>query len=171
MVRTKALVEKADLVLWVVDASQKIEDEDIERLRELKLSTSQEIIFILNKSDLETKFAAHKLGHQIEPENLIQVSCKTGAGLEDLRDRLKRYMESRAPEKEAGIITRVRHRNLLQQVAQHLNRAVESIHDQLSAEFVAFDLRRALDSIGEIVGEVTSEEILQEIFSQFCIGK
>lgn len=171
VVRTKALVEKADLVLWVMDASQEIEDEDIKRLQELNLSTSQELIYIINKSDLERKLDTCKLHQPIEPENLIPVSCKTGAGLEELRDRLKRYMESRAPAKEAGIITRVRHRNLLLQVTQHLNRAIESVHAQLSGEFVVFDLRRALDSIGEIVGEVSSEDILEEIFAQFCIGK
>ncbi len=101
----------------------------------------------------------------------VKLSALTMAGFEDLKDLLTRSAGGKASSEGGVTITNIRHFQALQKSAANLEMALASLQQRKSGEFVAVDLRMALDSLGEITGEVTTDEILNNIFSKFCIGK
>ena len=92
-------------------------------------------------------------------------------GLDELERRMIAYVESEKPEGESVTITRLRHHDALRRAAEHLALALRSLEEGRSGEFIALDLRMALAAVGELTGEVRSADILEDIFSTFCIGK
>ena len=100
------------------------------------------------------------------------ISAKTGEGINTFIETLKNrsFTAENFSEKNV-LVTNLRHKTALQNAANFLTKAVQSIDNDLSGEFISVDLRNAENSLGEIIGEVTSEDILNNIFSQFCIGK
>jgi tRNA modification GTPase len=162
--RSLAAIGSADIVLIVLDGSGILTQEDRRVLDEAKGKTA---IAVINKSDLPRKL--EKLGL---PEKQVELSCKTGAGLDRLRDAVLEMMKQGAvPPREHAWAVNQRHKVALEQAKTSLGRALESINAGLSPEFVALDLRGALDSIGLIVGATYTEDILERIFRDFCIGK
>jgi tRNA modification GTPase len=100
------------------------------------------------------------------------VSSLTGQGMEQLIQRIQGYIENRVRySSEDSLISNMRHRDILTQVVQTLDRAFDGVSSRMSEEYVLLDLHVALQLIGEITGEVTIEDIYQHIFSSFCIGK
>jgi tRNA modification GTPase len=153
--RTRAQVERADLTLRVFDASAE-EHEDTKTQRE---------ILILNKVDV----GEHASWRGAEG---VRISCKTGAGMEELAEEIfRRVMGGGAAVGDASVAINARHQACLKSAAQFCEAARKAIVDRLSAEFIAIELRAALDTVGEVVGKADSEELLGKIFSTFCIGK
>jgi tRNA modification GTPase len=141
-------------------------------------------VIALNKSDLPPKYSLKEFQDIVQrtrtnPEdvleggkNYVEVSALTGEGIESLKRAIKSLAVGR--QYEAGdsvLISRLRHKTLLQNAGAALQNALKAIDDTLSAECVALELRIALNSIGEIVGVITNEDILDQIFREFCIGK
>lgn len=159
----------ADLVIAVLDGSMPLTDEDHDLLEKTK---HQNIIPVINKADLD-----HLLGDQALQEWLprarpLWISAKTGDGIPALKETIYRRLAGDPVEQNAGnVITLVRHKTALEKTVGHLMQARESLANAMSDEFIAFDLREALESLGEIVGVTTTEDVLDRIFSTFCIGK
>ena len=155
--RTHKQVERAELVLRVFDANGvNLNHEATKAQRE---------IAVLNKCDL----GEHPSWKSVEA---VRISCKTGEGMERLADAIfERVMGGGVATRDASIAINARHQVCLQKAAQFCNAAKKGIEDRISAEFIAVELRAALDAVGEVVGKVDSEELLGEIFSRFCIGK
>ncbi|HID32746.1 MAG TPA: tRNA uridine-5-carboxymethylaminomethyl(34) synthesis GTPase MnmE [bacterium (Candidatus Stahlbacteria)] len=149
--RSKELIQESDLVLLILDRSEEITDDD---LVHLEMTREKERIITLNKSDLKRK---------IEAEGDIEVSARTGTGIEELR----RMITGRLFKVGDHHLLRTRQIDALIAVKDNLSRAV--VGDYL--EMVASDLRNGLDAIGTLTGRITNEEILNRIFSEFCIGK
>ena len=157
--RTRAAMEKADLVLWVVDASAGDPVEPEERLPE-----DIPKVRVMNKIDLIARSAAVE---QHEAETVVWLSAKTGAGIDALRETLQQQLGWKGTA-EGLFLARARHLEALRAARECLVRAC----DHLAAlEFLAEELRLADDALGAIVGRTTPDELLGEIFSRFCIGK
>jgi tRNA modification GTPase len=162
--RSLAAIESADIVLVVLDGSQPLSAEDRRVLDQARGKTS---IAIINKADLP-----RVMEDLAFPEMQVTLSCKTGAGLEDLRQILSTSIRQggMAPREHTWAINQ-RHKTALKQARESLDKSLVSVQSGLSPEFTAMDLRGALDSLGLIVGATYTEDILERIFSEFCIGK
>ena len=155
--RARGQVEKADLTLRVADATQPGSVTP-------HAAANREIL-VLNKTDLG------ELPSWSGAE-AVRISCKTGEGMEELADKIfRRVMGGNIATADASIAINTRHQSCLQTASKYCDAAKRAIEDQLSAEFIALELRAALESVGEVVGKVDSEELLGVIFSTFCIGK
>lgn len=170
--RTWAAIEQADLVLVLVDGSVPLSAEDRELVAR---QPAEKRMVVVNKWDLPERITAPELGALAPGESgdgYVRISAKTGAGLDALRDRI-RAMVLR-PDYEPGegaMVTRLRHLTSLNRAREALMTASQSVAEHLPSELVAMDLRAAIEALGEITGAVTTEDILDRIFSEFCIGK
>lgn len=169
--RTKIEINKADFILLVIDASTGVTDED--RELEKELSEFGHII-VINKVDLDSdeRIREIELSFVEKSKKIHKISALKGTGIEELKEKIadEVFFSKKGLDQEI-IISNLRHKEALSKAVQSLGLAKESLLKNMSFEFVALDLRVALDSIGEIVGKVVTEDILNKIFSEFCIGK
>lgn len=166
--RARGRLDKADLALMVIDVSQPLGPDDAEIARLVK---GKKGIVVLNKSDLNRLVTKKEVEAVAPGLPLISVSAKTGAGIEGLQRLILDSGVTRGVEKEPLVITCLRHQEALLHTRQALARAAQSLGKGMALEFIALDIKEALSYLGEITGEVTSEEVLDLIFSQFCLGK
>lgn len=160
-------LEKADLILWVLDSSEPFQEEDAALGRRLK---EKRKIVLLNKTDLPPRLEKTRIQTEHPEEVILSISTVTGFGVNGLKKEIKQSLGGQ-PERERPLVALLRHRNVLEGAAKSLQRAKHSAEGNASWEFLASDLREAADSLGEIVGETTTDEILDQIFNNFCIGK
>ena len=166
--RARAEIGKADLVIWTLDASKKL-SRDEKKLH--KVLSKYHYIIVLNKIDIVSTVKIRKLKANFKDENVSEVSALKLTGIEKLKNFIVSPFVSTIAASENVIISNLRHKELLKKSLEGLRRAKEAIADGMSPEFAALDLRIALDKIGEIVGKVVTDDILNCIFSKFCIGK
>ncbi|MCK5087747.1 MAG: tRNA uridine-5-carboxymethylaminomethyl(34) synthesis GTPase MnmE [Melioribacteraceae bacterium] len=161
VLRSRNAVENADLIIFLNDV---IEGYSVDLYNELlELTSKERIIKVVNKIDLRDD-------RSISSDSYI--SAITGSGISDLLDILKeKGIGSQSYSEKSAVISNVRHYNALKEAKSSLVHAKNSIEDKLSGEFVAVDLRNAENFLGEIIGKVTTDDILNNIFSKFCIGK
>ncbi len=161
VLRSRKAVEDADLVVLLSDVGSTFPEDLYSEL--LELTTEGKIITIINKIDLENEAIKDKTSG---------VSAKTGEGIKEFVELLKQksFVSDSFSEKNA-IISNLRHKTALEKSADHLIKSVKSIDNKFSGEFISVDLRNAENALGEIIGKVTTDDILNNIFSQFCIGK
>ncbi|HIP43602.1 MAG TPA: tRNA uridine-5-carboxymethylaminomethyl(34) synthesis GTPase MnmE [Aquifex aeolicus] len=162
--RSKQKIAEADLILFVVDASSKITDEDLKIYEEIK---NKEHIIIVNKIDLGIKADLEIF----KGKNIIKVSALKGEGLENLSEEILKRVGVQLDE-SVNIYVSVRHETLLKKAKEVLEKFKEEYKiREISPEIAMLDLREAADYLGEILGEVTTDDVLGKIFSTFCIGK
>lgn len=164
--RTKLAQQEADLALVVLDGSQALTDEDRQVMDAVR---ERPRIIVVNKGDLSPVVRVEELAsHSL----ICPVSAATGAGLDRLRTELRgQLMSGGGDAAEAVIVTNVRHQAALQRAAQAVNQALESLGQGAAVELIADDLRATADALGEITGTITTDEILERVFAEFCIGK
>jgi tRNA modification GTPase len=160
----------ADLALIVLDGSIPLSPEDEEIMAKNKNANT---VIAINKSDLPASWDVKKLAQLIAPEKkIIKISAKFGAGLDELK---KSIIDScgaqHRPDTGAVMITNLRHKQSLERAHKNIAAAKEAIARGESPEITAFELREAIDSLDEITGRKINEEVLDKIFSSFCIGK
>jgi len=165
--RTRRAIADADLVVAVIDGSQPLSEEDKKIVSEVSDSYS---VVALNKSDLES-FCINNAQQLAQNLCLVPVSAKTGAGLQSLCAEIIKPFSVNCLDENSFVITNARHFDLLRRTSDALNLAGELILQQQSEEIILAKLYEALRFLGEITGETTSEDILSQIFSSFCIGK
>ena len=162
--RSIAAIGSADIVLLVLDGSQPLTTEDQRVMDEVR---GKHVIAVINKSDLPSKQKQLK-----EPQVKVSVSCRTGEGLDNLKRAISdQVKQGTISSREHVWAVNQRHKTALEQTKASLQKALESITSGLSPEFIALDLRGALDSLGLIIGATYTEDILERIFNDFCIGK
>ncbi len=166
--RARTEIDKADLVIWVIDLSKKLTKNE-ERLRELL--AKHRYIIALNKMDLVREEATRKVEAELGNKNAVKVSALQLIGIEKLKNRIASTFEGEQNADSQVVISNLRHKKLLEKSLSELKKGKKALSGKLGPEFVALDLRRALDSIGEIVGKVVTDDILNRIFSRFCVGK
>jgi tRNA modification GTPase len=164
--RALARAEEADLRIWVLDSTSGVSHADVSR----ETSPRDGDLVVLNKGDLGSGSSGGTLG-PFRPFNPIVVSAKTGAGVDELERRLAQIVRERLDTDEAPLVTRARHRELVEQALAAVERALEGARIGIGAELVSEDLRLAARSLGRITGSIDAEDLLERIFSQFCVGK
>jgi len=174
--RSHDQVKSGDVLLLVLDTSKEPRREELDlakRLVQDLKKKSAPVILVLNKIDLVKNGKSGKLAEALEMPHAVEVSALTGDGLDGLRRMLvNTTVGSGAGLGEASVtVTNARHFDSLQRAKERLGLTLESLKAGQSSEFLAVDLRGALDSLGEITGAVTTDDILNEIFAKFCIGK
>ena len=166
--KSKQFIGKADLVLLVLDASKELENEDIEVINQIK-ENKKKVIVLLNKIDLNKKI--NLAGHNLE--NIVEISAKDNIGIEDMQEKIYSYIveEDVQNSSEKLIITNIRHKTALEKTKDAIKNIFETIDMGLPMDLISVDLKEALDSLSEITGEISSEDILDHVFGNFCVGK
>ena len=166
--KSKQFIGKADLVLLVLDASKGLENEDIEVINQIK-ENKKKVIVLLNKIDLNKKINLE--GHNLE--NIVEISAKDNIGIEDMQEKIYSYIVEEDVENssEKLIITNIRHKTALEKTKDAIKNIFETIDMGLPMDLISVDLKEALDSLSEITGEISSEDILDHVFGNFCVGK
>ncbi len=166
--KSKEFIEKSNLVLLVLDSSRALEEEDKEVIEKIK-ENNKKCIILLNKIDLERKIDLkdYKL------ENIIEISAKDSIGIEKMEERIYSYIIEEKVEdySEKFIITNIRHKTALEKTKQAIKNIFDTIDSGMPMDLISVDLREALDSLSEITGEISSEDILDHVFGNFCVGK
>ena len=166
--KSKKFIENADLVLLVLDASRELESEDREVIQEIQ-NNNKKMIVLLNKIDLERKIELDEFGL----ENILEISAKDNIGIEDMEERIYSYIVEEKVEdsSEKLIITNIRHKTALEKTKDAIRNIFETIDAGMPMDLISVDLKEALDSLSEITGEISSEDILDHVFGNFCVGK
>jgi len=166
--KSKKFIENADLVLLVLDASRELESEDREVIEEIQ-NNNKKMIVLLNKIDLERKIELDEFGL----ENILEISAKDNIGIEDMEERIYSYIVEEKVEdsSEKLIITNIRHKTALEKTKDAIRNIFETIDAGMPMDLISVDLKEALDSLSEITGEISSEDILDHVFGNFCVGK
>lgn len=165
--KSKKMIENADLILFVVDSSRELEEEDF-RIHES--INADKVIGIINKIDMEKKADISKL---TKVTKWIEISAKENIGIDQMEDEIYSHIvEGNVEDSSQKItITNVRHKSALEKTKQYVENIFETIELGLPMDLMAVDVKGALDSLSEITGEISSEDLLDHIFSNFCVGK
>ena len=167
--RSLKLMQDAELVICVVDGSQGLKSEDEEIL---KAAESKACVIIVNKSDLTQLADISVLENRFGKEKVLTLSAKTLTGVEEFTTWLKNYVYGQEGALGDGIyVQNVRHENLLREALRSLEDAKMAAEGMLPYDCIVIDVRNAIDMLGEITGDTVHDEIINEIFSRFCIGK
>ncbi len=171
ILRSEKALQSSDLVLLVFDNSQPIHADDESVIR-LVRRVKKEVITVINKTDLKSQIEEDRLREHLNGIRFVRVSALNREGIDTLIQILKDQALSEGLPKEGELVlTSLRHRNSLVRANESIAQAEKSLRKNMSQEFIALDLRGALESIGEITGQTTPEDVLNHIFSEFCIGK
>ena len=161
--KSLAIINEADLVIFVLNNNEKITREEKELLEKLK---DKKKIIVINKIDLENKLDKSIL------DNYIEISAKENIGIEKIKDEIKRLFN--LGELEASDLTymsNARSISLLGKSLNNINDAISEINNNSPIDIVEFHLKEAWNNLGEIIGETYTDELLDELFSRFCLGK
>lgn len=167
--KSKAYAEKADLILMMLDGSRILEEEDREIL---SFIYGKKTLVLLNKTDLQQKISMEELQKYIPKEQLISISIKEDRGFEELIHGLKDlFFSGESVKAEDGLLGNTRHKNALFQAKEAMEHCLSTIRTRMPEDFISMDLQDANRALGEITGDVADEEIIDRIFTKFCLGK
>ena len=167
--RSKAVQERAELHLMMFDASQPLNEADHELL---KTAQASKAILILNKMDLPVVTSPTALLAHCPKKQVVETAIPEGKGLDKLKATIsEELLGGELGIGESPIVTNARHQEALRRANEGLNYAIESLENGMPPDLIAVDLRIGLEGLGDIVGKTTTEDILDRIFSQFCVGK
>lgn len=166
--KSKELIEKADLVLMLLDNSRELSDDDIEIIEYIK-EKNKKVIYLVNKVDLPQKLDLSS----VITENIMYISAMNNVGIETMEEELYKYITNNEVENtgEKYILNNLRHKTALEKSKYAIENILNTIDDKLPLDLISVDLKEALDAFAEITGEISSEDILDHIFSNFCVGK
>ena len=170
IMRTWQAIDKANVVLWIVDVTSADTSMAHNILARCK---GKALIVILNKTDLDDDVAARSELNDLLPEGIpvVAISAKRESDIEALRDLIVKNSALPDVENDAVIVTNARHYQALTRARDAIARAIEGLDKGLSGDLLDQDIRECLHWLGEITGEITTDNILGEIFSHFCVGK
>lgn len=174
--RATSLLEKGDVVLFVMDSSRPLTPNETSLITMItRRRGNRGVIFVSNKTDIPAGMGANDTAflNSLERSCVVSISARTGSGIESLKEMMERAagIVEFQPEEFSVVVTNVRHHDALVRALSRLELALHSLNEGRSGEFTSLDLRAALESLGEIIGVVTTDDILNSIFSRFCIGK
>lgn len=169
--RTKIEMGDADLLLLVMDTSSEINQEDLDLEQEM-ISSKSKYLIVFNKIDIASMDLVRKNKKRLKEKSMVEVSALKGKGLESLKEMIVSTSSVLQKDQTQGVlISSLRHKDALTRAEKSLNLAINSLKKKMSPEFVALDVKSSLDAIGEVVGKTFTDDILNKIFSEFCIGK
>lgn len=177
--RARKYAGNADLIVYVVDASVPLDESDREIV---SLIGDRKVVILLNKSDLESVVSEEDIRaflrgcllerKKYEDIRVVRTSVKDGSGVEEFEDVVKEmFFEGKIAHNSEVVITNMRHKEALQNAYDSLELVKRSIEDGMEEDFYSIDLMDAYKELGKIVGEEVGEDLVEEIFSKFCMGK
>jgi len=169
--RAKEYAAKADLILYVVDSSVPLDDSDREIISVIQ---DKKVIILLNKSDLETKVSEEELKDLFHNKDiaLVRTSTKESTGMEEFEEIIKdMFFHGQIKANEEVVITNMRHKEALVEAEKSLQMVMDSLEMHMPEDFYSIDLMSAYASLGTIIGEEVDEDLVNEIFTKFCMGK
>ena len=163
--KSKSLAEQADLILLMFDGSRKLSDEDIELIELVK---NKKTITLVNKLDLEQKIDLKVIEH-LEP---INISVKSDMGINDIYEKIREmFAFGDININNEVLISGERNKESLVKAHNYLKNVMETVENRMPEDFISMDLTEAYSALGEITGEALEEDIIDKIFSEFCLGK
>lgn len=167
--KSMASFDTADLIIMVVDSSSELSEEDREILEKVQ---GKETILLLNKTDLPQVIDEEEVKKYVNEENIIKISALHNEGIEDVHDRIEAMIYKGDIKSSSNvIITNSRHKDALYRAMKSAEDAMRAIEDRMPLDFVEVDLKNIWDYLGYINGDTVSEDLLDNIFHNFCIGK
>ncbi|ERM91607.1 tRNA modification GTPase [Caldanaerobacter subterraneus subsp. tengcongensis MB4] len=167
--KSKEVLAEADLILFVLDASRDLTKEDYEIF---DILSGKNIIFVLNKVDLPKKIDEEELKKLVGNGIIVEVSTVERTGLDKLESEIYNLVfKGKVSATEEEIITNARHREVLINAKKHMESVIEAIEKGYSEDLITIDVNGALNEIGKITGETATEDVINQIFERFCVGK
>lgn len=166
--KAKEIAEGADLIIYVVDGSKDIDENDKEILEIIK---NKKVIVLLNKTDIDRVVDIEQL-NEIPKEDIIEFSAKAGLGMDELEEKIKdMFYSGEITFNDQVYITNARHKEALENSYNSLLKVRESVDAGMPEDFYSIDLMDAYEQLGLIIGESVEDDLVNEIFSKFCMGK
>lgn len=166
--RAKESMKNADLVIYVVDSSKELSKEDYEIIEMIK---EKNAIVLLNKCDLISVVTKEEM-RKLSNKKIISISAKENVGIDDLEETIKEmFFHGKIEMNDEVYITNIRHKTALQNAYDSLKLVKQSIENQMPEDFYSIDLMSAYEELGTIIGESVEDDLVNEIFSKFCMGK
>lgn len=163
--KTKKIVEQADLVIAIFDSTKKLEQEDMDIM---ELIRNKKSIIVLNKIDVKEKVLDRKMFDR----DVIEISAKEYIGLDELYRKINELFELNEIQFEDNeMITNIRHKTAIDKALEKIYKAEQIIYAGIPIDIISFDLKEAMEELAKITGENVSEDIINEIFAKFCLGK
>ncbi len=168
--KAKKYVEDADLIVYVVDSSVPLDENDFEIM---KLIENKKSVILFNKSDLDADISPDELKDKIKDNAVvIKTSTKENTGIDKFEEAVKKlFFSGSISFDDEVMITNLRHKEALQDTLFSLKQVKKSVEDEMPEDFFSIDLMSAYASLGKIIGEEVEEDLVNEIFSKFCMGK
>jgi tRNA modification GTPase len=174
--KTNEKILQASVILMVDEISESAEriNQRADTVRKMITGSDKKLMVLINKIDERDQTAIDDLKHSIYldiDDSLLFISAKNHTGLDKLRSKLGKVLGKEHLNQEDVIITNIRHFEALRNVSESLERVISGLSENLPEDLIAIDIRHAIHYLGEITGEITTDEILGNIFKNFCIGK
>ena len=162
-------IEESELILMVIDSSIPIDDLDERIIRKLK---NKKTLVCINKVDLPEKINKEEITKKFNFTNIVEISVKEGKGIDALENRIREIIfGSKDFDIDTKIIVNKRHSIILSEVRKMLQNAIRAMEEKMSEEFPSSDLKIAYELLGDITGKNDNEDVINGVFSKFCIGK
>lgn len=167
--RSKAAFNQADLVIFILDSSRPLSEEDREIMA---LIDEKKTIIALNKADLAAVVEKDQVRKLLPEAVLIETSMETGEGIDAIEDHIVSMVYGgRVSQKDSVMVTNVRHKDILEKAKKSIEDAVSMTERKEALEFIEIDINSAYEALGEIIGETVQDDIINEVFARFCLGK
>jgi len=167
--KSRETANTADLIIAIFDASKEIDEEDLEVIDFIK---NKKAIIILNKIDLKAKIDENNENLKKLSGNIIKMSALKNIGIDKLYEKITEMFNLNEINLDnENVITNVRQKNLITKAIENVKKAKETIEQKMSIDIVAIFIKDILEDLGKITGEVVTEDIIEEIFANFCLGK
>ena len=166
--RAKLAADEADLIIYVVDGSRELDENDAQIM---ELIRDRKAVVLLNKTDLETVITEELLQEKTG-KTVISISAKEETGIDKLEKTIQNlFYKGTIDFNDEILITNVRHKTALQNALNSLYMVKQSIENQMPEDFLTIDLMDAYEQLGTIIGEAVEDDLVNEIFGKFCMGK
>ena len=166
--KSREYIEKADLIIYVVDSSTELDENDQEIIKAIQ---DKKAIVLLNKSDLDAKTDAAILQERLD-KPILSISAKNNTGIHELEKLIEEmFFSGKLSFNDEVYITNIRQKNALAEAESSLKMVLQSIDDGMPEDFFTIDMMNAYEVLGTIIGESVGEDLVNEIFSKFCMGK
>ncbi len=167
--KSRDIANEADLVIAIFDSTKELTKEDLEILN---IAKNKKSIIILNKIDLETKIDENNEKIKQTSDNIIKISALNNIGIEKLYEKISELFNLNEINLDSeSIITNIRHKNLISKSIEDVKKTKETINNKMPLDIIAIFIKDILSDLSNITGEEVSEDIINEIFSKFCLGK
>ncbi|MFH1092644.1 MAG: tRNA uridine-5-carboxymethylaminomethyl(34) synthesis GTPase MnmE [Candidatus Omnitrophota bacterium] len=167
--RSLAFFEKADMILFVLDATRKINKTDMDVAKKLK---NKKVVIVINKSDLNSRINLLRITKMFPRAPRVKISALRKTGLSSLEKKItEQFFKGENIQTDEFMVSNLRQKKSLEECYGFINKAILLITDKGFEECLVFEIRQALNSLGELVGDSINEDILDNIFNRFCIGK